>query len=103
MPVPYRAVLRFGRPEIPAHRSLAEQNPAENFAVSSFFRNFVIRYHLKPTIYAAKNHTGHGGGKSQYLTPEITILELAVERGFAASAQLLDDIGYDDSWESANQ
>lgn len=43
-----------------------------------------------------------GGGKSEYLIPEITIFDIAVERGFAESAQL-SDVGYDDSWESANQ
>ena len=50
-----------------------------------------------------KTSPNTGGGKSEYLTPEITAFDIAVERGFAESAQLLDDITYDDSWESANQ
>ena len=57
----------------------------------------------KPINHAHENQSEHGGGKSEYLTPEITAFDIAVERGFAEPAQLLDDITYDDSWESANQ
>lgn len=49
-----------------------------------------------------QRETGIFLGKSEYLIPEITIFDIAVERGFAESAQL-SDVGYDDSWESANQ
>ena len=47
--------------------------------------------------------TPNTGGGSEYLTPEITAFDIAVEKGFAESAHLLEDITYDDSWESANQ
>lgn len=43
------------------------------------------------------------GGGSGYLTPEITIIEIAAEQGFAQSGKVLDDIHYDNSWENANQ
>lgn len=65
--------------------------------------NAIFVYSVKPINHAHENHSERGGGKSKYLTPEITAFDIAVERGFAESAQLLDDIGYDDSWESANQ
>ncbi len=42
-----------------------------------------------------------GEGKIMYLTPKITAIDIAVEKGFAQSGEL-KDIPYDDSWETAN-
>ena len=95
--------VRGSKVRNPPHSSRAGQKtPRKILRFRLFFHNFVTGYHLKPTIYANENYTEHGGGKSKYLTPEITLFELAAERGFAVSGNL-DDITYDDSWESANQ
>lgn len=42
-----------------------------------------------------------GRGILEYLTPEITAIDIAVEQGFAQSGKL-ENIPYDDSWEQAN-
>lgn len=42
------------------------------------------------------------GGESEYLTPEITTFDIAVEKGFAESGDL-QNVSYDNSWENANQ
>lgn len=43
-----------------------------------------------------------GGGKFEYLTPEIIAIDIAVEKGFATSGQL-QDLTYDNSWEEINK
>lgn len=48
-----------------------------------------------------KTSPNSGEGKFMYLTPEITAIDIAVEKGFAQSGEL-KDIPYDDSWETAN-
>ena len=57
--------------------------------------------HLNQQTMKKKTSPNSGEGKFMYLTPEITAINIAVEKGFAQSGEL-KDVPYDDSWETAN-
>lgn len=50
-----------------------------------------------------QTNTTQNRGGGEYLTPEITAVDIAVEKGFAGSTDSdIPDLPYDDEWENNN-
>lgn len=43
----------------------------------------------------------YGGGYDDYLSPSVTALEVAAEKGFATSPNLFDQLPEEDDWGSS--